>query len=81
MTQDAKEAYDRAKETKPVKAVRNFADELIDKTVGINKEDRQFIRENKDLVNDYASKKKNIDTLYDKVKNKLDEKILEKIET
>jgi rRNA-processing protein FCF1 len=48
MTEAAKDAY---------KAVvnSNFVDELINKMVGIDKEDRTFIKENKDLVNDYIS--------------------------
>lgn len=74
MTEAAKDAYKAV-------ANSNFVDELINKMVGIDKEDRAFIKENKDLVNDYISWKKNVDTVYDNVKGKLDEKILERIET
>lgn len=63
------------------KAVKNAYDEAVNKVVGLDEEDRKLIRENKDLVNEYVSKKKNVETLYDDVKNKFDEKISEKIET
>jgi hypothetical protein len=63
------------------KAVKNAYDEAVNKFVGLDEEDRKLIRENKDLVNEYVSKKKNVETLYDDVKNKFDEKIAEKIET
>ncbi|MBO7443987.1 MAG: hypothetical protein J6W16_05475 [Methanobrevibacter sp.] len=33
------------------------------------------------MVNETLSKKKNVETIYDDVKNKFDEKIVEKIET
>ena len=74
MTEAAKDAY---------KAVvnSNFVDELINKMVGIDKEDRAFIKENKDLVNDYISWKKNTETIYDTVQEKLSDKALEKTET
>lgn len=73
MTEAAKDAY---------KAVvnSNFVDELINKMVGIDKEDRTFIKENKDLVNDYISWKKNTETIYDTVQEKLSDKALEKTE-
>ena len=74
MTEAAKDAYKTV-------ANSNFVDELINKMVWIDKEDRTFIKENKDLVNDYISWKKNVNTIYDEVLDKIDEKILEKIET
>lgn len=43
------------------KPLSNFAEEVIDKTVWINKEDRQFIRENWDLVNEYLDWTKTVD--------------------
>ena len=73
MTEAAKDAYKAV-------ANSNFVDELINKMVGIDKEDRTFIKENKDLVNDYISWKKNTDTLYDTVQEKLSDKALEKTE-
>ena len=58
----------------------NFVDELINKMVGIEKEDRTFIKNNKDLVNDYISGKKNVETVYDEVKEKISDKALENSE-
>ena len=81
-TKDAIKAWaEYVKNSKVGKGVSNFADELINKVVWIDKEDRQFIRENKDLVNDHVSKKKSVDTVFDEVKEKLSDKALEKIET
>jgi low affinity Fe/Cu permease len=56
--------------------VKNATDEAINKIVGIDEEDRKFIRENKDLVNDTLSKKKNVETIVDEVKSKIDDKRL-----
>ncbi len=73
MTEAAKDAYKAV-------ANSNFVDELINKMVWIDKEDRTFIKENKDLVNDYISWKKNTETIYDTVQEKLSDKALEKTE-
>ena len=43
------------------KPLSNFAEEVIDKTVWINKEDRQFIRENWELVDQYLDWTKTVD--------------------
>lgn len=43
------------------KPISNFTEELIDKTVWIDKEDRQFIRNNKELVNQYLDWEKTVD--------------------
>jgi hypothetical protein len=48
MVETAKDAYEAVKNS-------NFVDELINKVVGIDKEDRAFIKNNKDLVNDHIS--------------------------
>lgn len=84
LTQEWKDVYNAAKdyiwESSIGKGIKNFADELIDKTIGIDKEDRQFIRDNKDMVNDYVSKKKTVDTAFDKLKEMIDDKRLEKTE-
>lgn len=73
---DGKEVYDWAKETTPVKRANNFFDEVINKTVWVDKADRQFIMDNKEIVDDYVSWKKNVDTVLEEVKNKIDEKQL-----
>lgn len=73
---DWKEVYDRAKETTPIQRARNFMDEVIDKTVWIDKADREFIMNNKEIVDDYVSGKKNVETVLEEVKNKIDEKQL-----
>lgn len=84
LTQEWKDVYNAAKdyiwESSIGKGIKNFADELIDKTIGIDKDDRQFIRDNKDMVNDYVSKKKTVDTAFDKLKEMIDDKRLEKTE-
>lgn len=76
IVKDGKEIYDRAKETTPIKWGRNFVDEIINKTVGVDKADREFIMNNKEIVDDYISWKKNVETVLDEVKNKIDEKQL-----
>ena len=76
IVQDGKEVYDRAKETTPVKWGRNFVDEIINKTVWVDKADREFIMNNKEIVDDYISWNKNVETVLEDVKNKIDEKQL-----
>ena len=73
MAQEWKNLYESIKNS-------NFVDEMINKMVGIDKEDRTFIKENKDLVNDYISGKKNVETAYQEVSEKLSDKALEKTE-
>lgn len=60
--------------------VKNFWDEAINKVVWIDEADRKFIQENKDLVNDFVDWKKNVETVFDEVKEKLSDKALEKAE-
>jgi len=52
----------------------------VNKIVGIDEEDRKFIRENKELVNNQLSKKQNVETIFDEVKDKVSEKRLENTE-
>lgn len=72
---DAKDVWDAAKP-----AVKNFLSEVITKTVGVDEADRKFIRENANLVNEYLDWKKNVETVYDNVKEKLSDKAMEKTE-
>lgn len=62
-------------------SIKDAYNEAVNKIVGIDEEDREFIRENKDLVNENLSKKKNIETVYETVKEGLNDKALEKLET
>lgn len=80
-TSNVSKAYQDIKESWVWQAVTNFKDEMIEKVVGVNKEDREFIRNNPELVNEYLDWKKNVDTVYNDVKEKLNDKALEKIET
>ena len=58
----------------------NFVDEMINKMVWMDKGDITFIKNNKDLVNDYISWKKNVETVLDDVKNRIEEKGMENYE-
>lgn len=58
-------------------SIKNAYDEAVNKIVWIDEADREFIRENKDLVNENLSKKKNVETIFDDVKEKVSEKRLE----
>ena len=50
-------------------SLKDAYNEAVNKLVWVDESDRQFIRDNKDLVNDYLSKKKNVNTLYDDIKD------------
>lgn len=73
MTEEWAKLYEAVKNS-------NFVDEMINKVVGMDKGDVTFIKNNKDLVNDYISWKKNVDTVLDDVKNKIEEKGMENYE-
>lgn len=62
-------------------ALGNAKEEFINKMTWLDEADREFIRKNKKLVNDTLNWKKNVNTIYDEVMDKVDNKILEKIET
>lgn len=76
IVQDWKEVYDWAVETTPAKRARNFVDEVINKTVWVDKADREFIMNNKEIVDDYVSGKKNVETVLEDVKDKISDKQL-----
>ena len=73
---DWKEVYDWAKETTPAKRAKNFVDEVINKTVWIDKADREFIMNNKEIVNDYVDGRKNVETVLEDVKDKISDRQL-----
>lgn len=61
-------------------AMKNAYDEAVNKIVGVDEADREFIRENKELVNNQLSKKQNVETIFDEVKDKVSDKRLENTE-
>ena len=71
---NAKTDLDIVKDSAAWQAIKNYVNEWIDKLVWVNEEDRKFIRENKDLVNQYIDGKKNVENVFDDVKNKINDK-------
>lgn len=74
MTEEGKKWLDYLWETAPVQAIRNRKDEMINNLVWIDEKDREFIQNNKEIVNEYLDWKKNVETVFEEVKNKIDEK-------
>lgn len=71
---------DKISESKLGTAIKNAKEEFINKIVGIDEQDREFIRNNKELVNDYLDGKKNVETVFEDVKEKINNKTLENSE-
>lgn len=61
-------------------AIKNWKDEMIDKIVWIDEKDRDFIQNNKKIVNEYLDGKRSVETVFDEVKDKVSEKRLESTE-
>lgn len=80
LKENAGKDWEAIKESSVGQAVENWKDEMVDKIVWINEKDRDFIRENKDLVNDYLDWKKSTETVLDDVKEKVSEKRMENSE-
>ena len=74
--QATKEVTDSIKNSAVWQAIKNYVNEWIDKIVWVSEEDRKFIRENKDLVNQYIDGKKSVEDVFDQVKTKIDDKRL-----
>ena len=74
--QATKEVTDSIKNSAVWQAIKNYVNEWIDKLVWVSEEDRKFIRENKDLVNQYIDGKKSVEDVFDQVKTKIDDKRL-----
>lgn len=74
------EGLKKVEESSFGQSIKNAYDEAVNKIVGIDEEDRKFIRENKELVNNQLSKKQNVETIFDEVKDKVSEKRLENTE-
>jgi len=71
---NTKKDWNALKDSSAWQMVKNYANEVVDKLVWVNEEDRKFIRENKDLVNQYIDGKKNVETVFEEVKNKINDK-------
>ena len=76
MNEARKDAVQSVKDSSAWQAVKNWKDEMVDKIVWIDEKDREFIRNNKEIVNEYLDWKKNVETVFDNVKEKISEKRL-----
>ena len=74
LAENTKSDWNALKDSSAWQMVKNYANEVVDKLVWVNEEDRKFIRENKDLVNQYIDGKKNVETVFEEVKNKINDK-------
>lgn len=74
LAENTKSDWNALKDSSAWQAIKNYANEVVDKLVWVNEEDRKFIRENKDLVNQYIDGKKNVETVFEEVKNKINDK-------
>ena len=76
LAENTKSDWNALKDSSAWQAIKNYANEVVDKLVWVNEEDRKFIRENKDLVNQYIDGKKNVETVFEEVKSKINDKRL-----
>ena len=79
-TENAGKDLKAIEESSVGQAVKNAKDEFINKLVGIDGADREFIQNNKEIVNEYLDWKKNVETVFDDVKEKISEKRLKNTE-
>lgn len=63
---------------KPLKIGKNFLEVFVNKLSGISKEEREFIKKNPDLVDEFLKWDKNSQSLLDKIKERFDGLQLEK---
>ena len=80
LLENGKADLEAIEQSKFWQSIKDAYNEAVNKLVGIDEEDRQFIRENKNLVNETLSKKRNTETIYETVQEKLSDKALEKTE-
>ena len=80
LLENGKADLEAIEQSKFWQSLKDAYNEAVNKMVGIDEEDRKFIRENKDLVNETLSKKRNTETIYETVQEKLSDKALEKTE-
>jgi len=73
---DVKKVWNAIADSSVGQAVKNWKDEMVDKLVWIDEKDREFIQNNKEIVNEYLDWKKNVETVLDDVKEKVSEKRL-----
>ena len=77
---DVKKVWGAIADSAVGQAVKNWKDEMIDKIVWIDEKDREFIQNNKEIVNEYLDGKKTVETVFDEVKDKVSEKRLQNSE-
>lgn len=77
---DVKKVWGAIADSAVGQAVKNWKDEMIDKIVWIDEKDREFIQNNKEIVNEYLDGKKSVETVFDEVKDKVSEKRLQNSE-
>lgn len=71
---NAKSDFNAIADSTAWQAIKNYVNEWIDKLVWVDEADREFIRDNKELVNNYIDGKKNVETVFEEVKNKINDK-------
>lgn len=76
LAENTKSDWNALKDSSAWQAIKNYANEVVDKLVWVSEEDRKFIRENKDLVNQYIDGKKSVEDVFDQVKTKINDKRL-----
>ena len=74
--ENAKSDWNNLKDSSVGQAIKNYVNEWIDKLVWVDETDREFIRNNKELVNNYIDGKKSVETVFDDVKEKISDKRL-----
>jgi len=73
---NAKSDFNAIADSTAWQAIKNYVNEWIDKLVWVDETDREFIRNNKELVNNYIDGKKSVETVFDDVKEKISDKRL-----
>ena len=77
---DTKNLWNAIADSSVWQAVKNWKDEMVDKIVWIDEKDRDFIQNNKEIVNEYLDGKRSVETVFDEVKEKISDKRLQNSE-